>query len=77
MHSETQSLRPKTLASFAGAGQLASFAADALTGKRIKIVTATTSSLYLRDKEIEAKLCLRLFDQITGALLQIIAYFVV
>jgi hypothetical protein len=59
---------------FAGAGQLASFTADAFAGERIEIITIIAPPLYQRYKEFEANLCFRLFDQIAGALRQIAAY---
>jgi len=62
------------LAYFAGAGQLASFTTDALAGERIEIITIIAPSLYQRNKELEAKLCLQLLDQVAGAFRQIAAY---
>jgi tRNA A37 threonylcarbamoyladenosine dehydratase len=62
------------LAYFAGAGQLASFTTDALAREGIEIITIIASSLYQRNKEIKAKLRLRLFDQVAGAFRQILAY---
>jgi hypothetical protein len=62
------------LAYFAGAGQLASFTTDALAGERIEILTIVASSLYQRNKEFKAKLCLVLLDQVAGAFRQIAAY---
>ncbi|MCK9585425.1 hypothetical protein [Methanothrix soehngenii] len=62
------------LAYFAGTGQLTSFTTDALAGERIEIITIIAPSLYQRDKELEAKLCLLLLDQIAGTFRQIAAY---
>ena len=62
------------LAYFTGAGQLASFTTDALAGERIEIITIIAPSLYQRNKELKAKLCLVLLDQVAGAFRQIAAY---
>jgi len=62
------------LAYLAGARQLAPFTTDALAGERIKIIAIFAPSLYQRDKEFEANLCLLLLDQVAGAFGQIATY---
>jgi len=62
------------IADFAGAGQLASFTADALAGEGIEILTIIASSFYQGDKELEADLCLLLLNQVAGAFGQIATY---
>jgi hypothetical protein len=55
------------LAPFAGAGQCTSFAADAFTGKGIKMTAIQASALDKRCKDLKTELSLRLLDQIAGA----------
>jgi len=55
------------LAPFAGARQCASFAANALTGKGIKMAAIRASALDKRCKYFKTELSLRLLDQIAGA----------
>jgi cyanate permease len=65
------------LAYLAGARQLALFTTDALAGKGIEITAILAPSLYQRDKEFEANLCLLLLDQVAGAFGQIATYMII
>ncbi|MDD2835015.1 MAG: hypothetical protein PHY05_02590 [Methanothrix sp.] len=62
------------LAYFTGARQLAPFTTDALAGERIKIIAILAPSLYQRNKEFKANLCLLLLDQVAGTFGQIATY---
>lgn len=62
------------IADFAGAGQIASLAADALAWEGVEILTIIASSLHLRDKELKSDLGLMLLYQIARAFGQIATY---